>query len=208
MSVMSDKWIAEKCNYRLTKEQAFMVVAKQPPMIHPFTTLVKEVLGKPVLSYGLSSYGYDVRVADEFKLLTHNYDSPDNIVVDPKNPSKTNYIKVKPDVNGRVVIPPNGFMLCHTVEYIRVPRDILVVCIGKSTYARLGLVVNVTPLEPDWEGQVTIEISNTTNVPVAVYANEGIAQFIFMQGNEPCLISYADRKGKYQGQMGITEARM
>ena len=155
-----------------------------------------------VISYGLSSYGYDARVADEFKVFTN----VDCAIVDPKT--------VQPELlsstrTGPVcVIPPNSFALAHTVEYFRIPRDVLVICLGKSTYARCGIIVNVTPLEPEWEGQVTIEISNTTPLPAKIYAIEGICQFLFLQGNEPCETSYADKAGKYMGQRGVALPRM
>lgn len=154
-----------------------------------------------VISYGVSSYGYDVRVADEFKIFT-NVNSG---VVDPKNFDEKNYIDFK---GPELIIPPNGFALARTVEYMRIPRDVLVICLGKSTYARCGIIVNVTPLEPEWEGHVTLEFSNTTNLPAKIYANEGIAQFLFLQGDEDCDVSYKDKGGKYQGQTGVVTPRM
>ncbi|MCS7215105.1 MAG: dCTP deaminase [Thermodesulfovibrio sp.] len=162
-------------------------------MIEPFEDgLVRE----GVISYGVSSYGYDMRVADEFRIFTNI----NNTVVDPKNFDPKSFVEFKGDI---CIIPPNSFALARSVEYFRIPRDVLVLCIGKSTYARCGIIVNVTPLEPAWEGFVTIEISNTTPLPAKIYANEGIAQLIFIKSEEECQISYADRKGKYQAQKGI-----
>lgn len=154
-----------------------------------------------VISYGNSSYGYDVRVADEFKIFTNVNGGR----VDPKNFDDTNYVIKK---GPELVIPPNGFALARTVEYMRIPRNVLVVCLGKSTYARCGIIVNVTPLEPEWEGHVTLEFSNTTSLPAVVYANEGVAQFLFFESDEDCEISYKDRDGKYQGQTGVTDPRI
>lgn len=163
-------------------------------MIEPFEE--KQKAGG-MISYGLSSYGYDARVSDEFMIFTN----VDNACVDPKNFSKQSFVERKTDV---CVIPPNSFALARTVEYFRIPNDVLVVCLGKSTYARCGLIVNVTPLEPGWEGHVTLEISNTTPLPAKVYANEGISQFLFFKGSGACETSYADRSGKYMGQRGVT----
>jgi dCTP deaminase len=163
-------------------------------MIEPF---VEKQTAEGVISYGLSSYGYDARVSDEFKIFTN----VDNAIVDPKNFAEQSFVDRKVDV---CVIPPNSFALARTVEYFRVPRDVLVICLGKSTYARCGLIVNVTPLEPEWEGYVTLEISNTTPLPAKVYANEGLCQFLFLKGEGPCEVSYADRKGKYMKQTGVT----
>jgi dCTP deaminase len=154
-----------------------------------------------VISYGLSSYGYDIRVADEFKVFTNI----NSTVVDPKNFDERSFVDVKAEV---CIIPPNSFALAKTIEYFRIPRDVLTVCVGKSTYARCGLIVNVTPFEPEWEGYVTLEISNTTPLPAKVYANEGISQVLFFQGDEPCEVSYADKKGKYQKQQGLTLPRL
>lgn len=180
MSIMSDKWIREQ--------------AKKNGMIEPFVETQKR---KGTISYGLSSYGYDARVSDEFKIFTN----VDSAVVDPKNFSPKSFV----DRTGpSCVIPPNSFALARTVEYFRIPRDVLVICLGKSTYARCGIIVNVTPLEPGWEGHVTLEFSNTTPLPARIYANEGAAQFLFLMGNEPCETSYADRGGKYMGQKGVT----
>ncbi|RME68479.1 MAG: dCTP deaminase [Alphaproteobacteria bacterium] len=180
MTIMSDRWIRE--------------MAEQHGMIAPF---VANQHREGTISYGLSSYGYDARVSDEFKIFTN----VNSAVVDPKDFSTQSFVDRKQDV---CVIPPNSFALARTVEYFRVPRDVLVVCLGKSTYARCGIIVNVTPLEPGWEGHVTLEFSNTTPLPAKIYAHEGACQFLFLKGNEPCEISYADRKGKYQGQQGVT----
>ena len=167
-------------------------------MIEPFED---RQVREGVVSYGLSSYGYDIRVADEFKVFTNI----NSTVVDPKNFDARSFVDMKTDV---CIIPPNSFALARTLEYFRIPRDVLTVCVGKSTYARCGLIVNVTPFEPEWEGYVTLEISNTTPLPARVYANEGIAQVLFFQSDEPCEISYADKKGKYQRQQGLTLPRM
>jgi dCTP deaminase len=161
-------------------------------MIEPFAA---DCL-KGVVSYGVSSYGYDMRVADEFKVFTNVF----NAIVDPKAFTEQSFVDMKSDF---CIIPPNSFALARSLEYFRVPRDVLCLVIGKSTYARAGIIVNVTPLEPEWEGFVTIEISNTTPLPVKVYANEGIAQVLFMGADEPCAVSYKDKKGKYQNQTGI-----
>jgi len=168
-------------------------MAAEHGMIEPFVEAQRR---EGVISYGLSSYGYDARAADEFKIFTN----VDNALVDPKAFSEDGFVTRKGQV---CIIPPNSFVLTHTVEYFRIPRDILVICLGKSTYARCGLIVNVTPLEPEWEGQVTIEISNTTPLPAKVYANEGICQFLFLKGDAPPEVSYADRRGKYMGQRGV-----
>ena len=185
MAILSDKWIRKK--------------AQSEGMIEPF---VESQRRDGCISYGLSSYGYDARVADEFKIFT-NVDSD---VVDPKHFSKSSLVDRKTDV---CVIPPNSFALARTVEYFRVPRDVLVICLGKSTYARCGIIVNVTPLEPEWEGHVTLEFSNTTPLPAKIYANEGVAQMLFFQadGDDVCETSYRDRGGKYQGQTGVTLPR-
>jgi dCTP deaminase len=169
-------------------------MALEHGMIEPFED---RQVRQGVVSYGLSSYGYDIRVADEFKVFTNI----NSTVVDPKNFDARSFVDVKAEV---CIIPPNSFALAKTVEYFRIPRDVLTVCVGKSTYARCGLIVNVTPFEPEWEGYVTLEISNTTPLPAKVYANEGIAQVLFFQGDEPCEVSYADKKGKYQKQQGLT----
>jgi dCTP deaminase len=182
--ILSDRWIREQS---LTHE-----------MITPF---VEKQTKEGVVSYGLSSYGYDARVADEFRIFTNI----DNAIVDPKNFSNDSFVTKKTDV---CIIPPNSFVLARTVEYFKIPRDTLVVCLGKSTYARCGIIVNVTPLEPEWEGHVTLEFSNTTPLPAKIYANEGACQFLFFKGNEPCEISYKDRAGKYMGQTGVTLPRI
>ena len=180
MSIKSDKWIKR--------------MALEFGMIEPF---VENQARAGVVSYGVSSYGYDIRVADEFKVFTNIY----NTVVDPKNFDPKSFVDIKAEV---CIIPPNSFALARTIEYFRIPRDILTVCLGKSTYARCGIIVNVTPFEPEWEGHVTIEISNTTPLPAKIYSNEGIAQVLFFQGDEPCAVSYKDKKGKYQAQRGVT----
>ncbi len=184
MSIMPDHWIRR--------------MALEEGMIEPF---VDRQTREGVISYGLSSYGYDARVAPEFKLFTN----VDNAIVDPKNFSAQSFVERHGE---SCVIPPNSFALARTVEYFRIPRDILVICLGKSTYARCGMIVNVTPLEPEWEGHVTLEISNSTPLPARVYANEGLCQFLFLQGSSPPEVSYADRKGKYMGQRGVTLPRL
>lgn len=163
-------------------------------MIEPFVDAQKR---EGVISYGLSSYGYDARVGNDFKIFTNVNSS----VVDPKNFDQQSFVDRNTDV---CIIPPNSFALARTVEYFRIPRDVLVICVGKSTYARCGIIVNVTPLEPEWGGHVTLEFSNTTPLPAKIYANEGACQFLFLQGNEPCEVSYRDKAGKYQGQRGVT----
>lgn len=184
MTVMPDTWIRD--------------MAVNKGMIEPFTDRLAR---EGVISYGVSSYGYDARVSDEFKIFTNL----DSVVVDPKNFSDQGFVDRKTDV---CVIPPNSFALARTVEYFRIPRNTLVICLGKSTYARCGIIVNVTPLEPEWEGHVTLEFSNTTPMPARIYANEGAAQFIFLKADSVCETSYADRKGKYQGQKGVTLPRL
>ena len=184
MSIKSDKWIRR--------------LAKETKMIEPFEPqLVREVDGKKAVSFGTSSYGYDVRCADEFKIFTNVYTT----IVDPKAFDSKSFVDVK---GPECIIPPNSFALARTVEYFRIPRDVLVVCLGKSTYARCGIIVNVTPLEPEWEGHVTLEFSNTTPLPARIYANEGIAQMLFFGADEVCETSYRDRGGKYLGQRGVT----
>lgn len=183
MSIKSDRWI---------REQA------KKGMIEPFEPhQISRLGGSKVVSYGTSSYGYDVRCAPDFKIFTNIHSA----IVDPKNFDEKSFINSHDEV---CIIPPNAFALASTVERFRIPRDILTICLGKSTYARCGIIVNVTPLEPEWEGYVTLEFSNTTNLPAKIYANEGVAQMIFLQSDEPCEISYADKKGKYQGQKGVT----
>ena len=183
-SIKADKWIKK--------------MSLEHGMIDPF---VDGQVRAGVVSYGLSSYGYDIRVADEFKIFTNI----NNTVIDPKHFDARSFVDLKADV---CIIPPNSFALARTVEYFRIPRDVLTVCVGKSTYARCGLIVNVTPFEPEWEGFVTLEISNTTPLPARVYANEGIAQVLFFQSDEVCEVSYADKKGKYQKQQGLTLPRL
>jgi len=163
-------------------------------MIEPF---VEHQTKEGVISYGLSSYGYDARVSNEFKIFTN----VDSAIVDPKDFSHAGFVDRKTDV---CIIPPNSFVLATTVEYFRIPRDVLVICLGKSTYARCGIIVNVTPLEPEWEGHVTLEFSNTTPLPAKIYSNEGACQFLFLKGDGPCEVSYRDRQGKYMGQRGVT----
>jgi dCTP deaminase len=179
MGLMNDAWIR-----RMAKEQR---------MIEPF---VDEQVCKDVISYGLSSYGYDIRCTNEFKIFTNVHSA----IVDPKHFNPSSFVDYKGEV---CVIPPNSFVLARTIEYFRIPRKVLTVCLGKSTYARCGLIVNVTPFEPEWEGYVTLEISNTTPLPARIYANEGIAQVLFFEADDICEISYADRKGKYQAQKDI-----
>jgi dCTP deaminase len=169
-------------------------MALEHQMIQPFED---RQVRTGVVSFGLSSYGYDVRVADEFKVFTNVY----NTVVDPKHFDPRSFVDIRADV---CTIPPNSFALARTIEYFRIPRDVLTICLGKSTYARCGIIVNVTPFEPEWEGHVTIEISNTTPLPAKIYANEGIAQVLFFQSDEPCEVSYRDKSGKYQAQRGVT----
>ena len=184
MTIKSDKWIKE--------------MAMHHNMIKPFQEdQVKTNNGGKIVSYGTSSYGYDVRCADEFKVFTNI----NSTMVDPKNFDDKSFIDIKSDV---CTIPPNSFALARTVEYFKIPRQVLTLCLGKSTCARCGIIVNVTPLEPEWEGQVTLELSNTTSLPAKIYANEGVAQFIFLESDEVCETSYKDRAGKYQGQKGVT----
>jgi dCTP deaminase len=180
MAIKSDKWIR--------------TMSQQKGMIEPFEAgQVRE----GVISYGLSSYGYDIRVAPEFKVFTNVY----NVVVDPKKFDPRSFVDVNEDT---CIIPPNSFALARTLEYFRIPRNVLAICLGKSTYARCGIVVNVTPLEPTWEGYLTLEISNTTPLPAKIYAGEGIAQLLFFEGDEEPETAYSDRKGKYQNQVGVT----
>ena len=184
MAVKSDKWIRK--------------MATEHEMIEPFS---EKQVRDGVISYGLSSYGYDVRIANEFKIFTNI----NHMVVDPKDFDPRSFVDFEGD---QCIIPPNSFALARTVERFKVPRDVIVVCLGKSTYARCGIIVNVTPLEPEWEGIVTLEVSNTTPLPARIYAGEGIAQMLFFQSDEPCEVSYADKKGKYQSQMGLTLPRL
>ena len=184
MTLRSDKWIRQ------------MAIEKK--MIEPFADRqVREEKGNKLVSFGLSSYGYDLRVADDFKVFTNVYST----IVDPKNFQNDLFVDIKAST---CIIPPNSFALAKSVEYFRIPRNVLTLCIGKSTYARCGIIVNVTPFEPEWEGFVTLEISNTTPLPAKIYAGEGLAQVLFFVGNEACEVSYADRKGKYMRQMEIT----
>src|SRR5213082_1096977 len=184
MSVKPDRWIR-----RMSLEHK---------MIEPFTD---RQVREGVISYGVSSYGYDIRVADEFRIFTN----VNCTIVDPKHFDPRSLVDYKGE---SCLIPPNSFALARSVEYFRIPRNVLTICLGKSTYARCGIIVNVTPLEPEWEGHVTLEISNTTPLPARVYANEGICQFLFLQGDAPPEVSYADRKGKYMGQTGVTLPRL
>ena len=180
MSVKSDRWIRR--------------MALEHRMIDPFC---EKQVRDGVISYGLSSYGYDIRIADEFKIFTNI----NSTMVDPKNFDPRSFVDFKGDV---CIIPPNSFALARTVEYFRIPRNVITVCVGKSTYARCGIIVNVTPFEPEWEGIVTLEVSNTTPLPAKIYAGEGIAQVLFFEGDEVCETSYADKKGKYQAQKELT----
>lgn len=184
MPIKSDNWIRK--------------MSENHGMIEPFES--GQVRGENI-SYGVSSYGYDIRVAPEFKVFTNVH----NLVVDPKNFDDRSFVDIEDDT---CIIPPNSFALARTVEYFRIPRDVLVICVGKSTYARCGIIVNVTPLEPTWEGYLTLEISNTTPLPAKIYANEGIAQLLFFEGDEEPATAYADRKGKYMKQVGVTLPRM
>jgi len=184
MSIKADHWIRR--------------MADEHGMIEPFEPgQIRRNDSGPIVSYGTSSYGYDVRCAADFKVFTNLHSA----VVDPKDFSDDSFVSVEKDV---CIIPPNSFALARTVEYFRIPRSVLTICLGKSTYARCGIIVNVTPLEPEWEGHVTLEFSNTTNLPAKIYANEGVAQMLFFESDEPCETSYADRGGKYQGQTGVT----
>lgn len=184
MTIKSDKWIIEKA----TNEQ----------MIAPFEPgQVRTINGDKIVSYGTSSFGYDVRCANEFMVFTNLHPA----VVDPKNFNHKGFVSLTDDV---CIIPPNSFVLARTVERFKIPRNVLVICVGKSTYARCGIIVNVTPLEPEWEGYVTLEFSNTTNLPAKIYANEGCAQMLFLESDEVCQTSYKDRGGKYQDQVGVT----
>lgn len=185
MSIQADKWIIE--------------MATKHDMIQPFsaTQVRANSNGDKIISYGTSSYGYDIRCADEFKIFTNI----NTTVIDPKNFNPKNFVTIKSDV---CIIPPNSFVLARTVEYFKIPRNVLTVCLGKSTYARCGIIVNVTPFEPEWEGYVTLEFSNTTPLPAKIYAGEGVAQVLFFKAEETCNVSYKDRHGKYMGQTGVT----
>jgi dCTP deaminase len=184
MAIKSDKWIKR--------------MAREHKMIEPFE---ERQVRKGVVSYGLSSYGYDIRVADEFKVFTNI----NNTLIDPKNFDPRSFVDIKAPT---CIVPPNSFALARTVEYFRIPRDVLTVCLGKSTYARSGVILNVTPFEPEWEGTATLEISNTTPLPAVIYANEGIAQVLFFQSDEPCEVSYGDKQGKYLKQQEVTLPRI
>ena len=185
MAIKSDRWIRE--------------MSEKHGMIEPYAEnqVRLDENGQKLISYGVSSYGYDVRCAREFKVFTNVH----SVIVDPKNFDEKSFIDIEADV---CIIPPNSFALARTVEYFRIPRNVLTVCLGKSTYARCGIIVNVTPLEPEWEGHVTLEFSNTTNLPARIYAGEGVAQMLFFESDEVCETSYKDRGGKYQGQTGVT----
>ncbi|MCC8399357.1 MAG: dCTP deaminase [Rickettsia endosymbiont of Culicoides impunctatus] len=187
MTIMSDNWIRK--------------MSVEHNMIAPFTdTQIKLNNSEKIISYGLSSYGYDARVSKEFKIFTNI----NSAIVDPKNFTECSLVDREVDV---CIIPPNSFALARTIEYFKIPRDVLVICVGKSTYARCGIIVNVTPLEPEWEGHVTLEFSNTTPLPAKIYANEGACQFLFLKGDQICNTSYADRHGKYMKQQGVTLPR-
>jgi len=187
MTIKADRWIRR--------------MAREHGMIEPFEPdQVRHTQAGKVISFGTSSYGYDVRCSDEFKIFTNVYSA----TVDPKNFDPRSFVDVKSD---SCIIPPNSFALARTVEYFRIPRSVLTICLGKSTYARCGIIVNVTPLEPEWEGHVTLEFSNTTNLPAKIYAYEGVAQMLFFESDEVCETSYRDRGGKYQGQTGVTLPR-
>ena len=184
MSIKSDVWIRRMVN--------------KHGMIEPFEAGQISSMGADrIISYGTSSYGYDIRCSDEFKIFTNI----NSAVVDPKDFDESSFVDYQGDV---CIIPPNSFALARTIEYFRIPRNVLTICLGKSTYARCGIIVNVTPFEPEWEGYVTLEFSNTTPLPAKIYANEGVAQVIFFEADEPCEVSYKDRRGKYQGQTGVT----
>ncbi len=184
MSIKSDSWIRR--------------MADEYGMIEPFEAGQISSMGADrIISYGTSSYGYDIRCSDEFKIFTNI----NSAVVDPKNFDESSFVDYQGDV---CIIPPNSFALARTIEYFRIPRNVLTICLGKSTYARCGIIVNVTPFEPEWEGYVTLEFSNTTPLPAKIYADEGVAQVIFFEADEPCEVSYKDRRGKYQGQTGVT----
>jgi dCTP deaminase len=184
MTIQADTWIEK--------------MALEQEMITPFeSNQVKSSKNGAIISYGVSSYGYDVRCADEFKIFTNI----NSAIVDPKAFDENSFIDLRADV---CIIPPNSFALARTIEKFKIPRNVLAICLGKSTYARCGIIVNVTPLEPEWEGYVTLEFSNTSNLPAKIYANEGVAQMIFLRADEECRVSYLDRSGKYQGQYGVT----
>ena len=185
MSIKSDKWIKKMSN--------------DNSMIEPFSEdqIKIDENGNRLISYGVSSYGYDVRCSNEFKVFTNIHSA----IVDPKSFDEKSFVDITSDI---CIIPPNSFALARTIEYFKIPRNVLTICLGKSTYARCGIIVNVTPLEPEWEGHVTLEFSNTTNLPAKIYAGEGVAQMLFFESDEECDVSYKDRGGKYQGQTGVT----
>ena len=184
MSIKSDKWIIDQ--------------SENHQLISPFeATQIRELNGEKIVSYGVSSYGYDVRCSNEFKIFTNTHSA----IVDPKKFDPNSFIDVTAE---ECIIPPNSFALARTIEYFKIPRSVLTLCLGKSTYARCGIIVNVTPLEPEWEGHVTLEFSNTTKLPAKIYANEGVAQMIFFESDQESNTSYKDRRGKYQGQTGDT----
>jgi dCTP deaminase len=208
MPILPDHWIRQQAlNHKMIDPFIDNQVreAEATGVIHAVSNGQKApiLVPKPegVISFGVSSYGYDARVSDEFKIFTN----VDSAVVDPKNFSANSFVDRKTDV---CIIPPNSFALARTVEYFRIPRDVLVICLGKSTYARCGIIVNVTPLEPEWEGHVTLEFSNTTPLPAKIYANEGACQFLFLKADQVCDVSYRDRLGKYMGQLGVTLPRL
>ncbi len=190
--IRPDRWIR-----RMAVEHG-MIAPYEPGQVRE---VERDGVPTRVISYGTSSYGYDLRVTDEFKVFTNVFSS----IVDPKHFDEASFVDIKTDV---CIVPPNSFALARSVEYFKIPRNVLTICLGKSTYARCGIIVNVTPFEPEWEGHVTLEISNTTPLPAKIYANEGLAQVIFFESDEECETSYGDRGGKYQGQKGITVPRM
>jgi len=211
MPILPDHWIRQQAlNHKMIEPfvdnqvRAMESTEEERAIVNgPLGSRAPLLVPKPegVISYGVSSYGYDARVSDEFKIFTN----VDSAVVDPKNFSANSFVDRKTDV---CIIPPNSFALARTVEYFRIPRDVLVICLGKSTYARCGIIVNVTPLEPEWEGHVTLEFSNTTPLPAKIYANEGACQFLFLKADQVCDVSYRDRLGKYMGQKGVTLPRL
>lgn len=198
MSILCDSEILERCSEYCIEGQ----------MIKPFSPVaVKEENGNKIISYGVSSYGYDIRVADEFKLIVNSYTNKHTSAIDPKqfDPEGKLWYSEKCD---EILLPPNSMMLCRSVEYFRIPRDIMCIAVGKSTYARCGIVANITPLEAEWEGYLTIELSNTTPLPVKIYANEGVCQLVFFKADKVCTTSYKDKDGKYQGQQGVQGAKV
>lgn len=205
MSIKSDKWIINQA--RLGMISPFVETQVRESIIPIKAETLRDdnlgiVLPEKVISYGVSSYGYDIRAADDWKVFTNI----NNTVVDPKNFNENSFVTVTG--NGHCIIPPNSFALARSVEYFKIPRDVLVMCLGKSTYARCGIICHVTPLEPEWEGYLVLEFSNTTPLPAKVYADEGVAQLLFLQSDEECITSYKDRNGKYQGQTGVTFSKV